>query len=103
MLDRAQEDAVNSTSDRAVIGMDPHKRSATIEVVITAAGQRIHVGLAQAGRTVAVESGDHTFRVYDGNRVLTEVPRTTTKDIARFKIRKPEPPRRPARRQPDAP
>jgi transposase len=32
-LDRASEDVVSSTSDRVVIGMDPHKRSATIEVM----------------------------------------------------------------------
>lgn len=60
---------------------------------LTVAGQRIHVGLGHAGQTVVVESADHTFRVYDGDRMLTEVARTTTKDIARFKVRKPEPPR----------
>jgi transposase len=32
-LDRASEDTVSFTSDRVVIGMDPHKRSATIEVM----------------------------------------------------------------------
>jgi hypothetical protein len=60
---------------------------------LTIAGQRIHVGSAHAGLTVVVESADHTFRVYDDDRILTEVSRTTTKDVARFKVRKPEPPR----------
>jgi hypothetical protein len=32
-LDRASEDSLSSTSERVVIGMDPHKRSATIEVM----------------------------------------------------------------------
>jgi hypothetical protein len=57
------------------------------------AGQRIHVGIAHAGTTLTVEAADTTFRVHEGNQLLTEVPRTTTKDIARFKARKPEPPR----------
>jgi transposase InsO family protein len=57
------------------------------------ARQRIHVGMVHAGRTVTVEAADHTFRVYDGDELLAEVARTTTKPIARFKVRKPEPPR----------
>lgn len=36
----------------------------------------------------------HHFRVHDGDQILTEVPRTTVKPIARFKVRKPEPSRR---------
>jgi hypothetical protein len=32
-MDRASEDSMGSTSDRVVIGMDPHKCSATIEVM----------------------------------------------------------------------
>jgi hypothetical protein len=61
---------------------------------LTVAGQRIHVGMVHAGRTITVETADHTFRVYHRDELLTEVPRTTTKPIARFKVRKPEPPRR---------
>ncbi|WP_245666118.1 IS481 family transposase [Micromonospora sediminicola] len=57
------------------------------------AGQRIHVGIAHAGTTLTVEAADTTFRVHDGDQLLSEVPRTTTKPIARFKVRKPEPPR----------
>ena len=55
--------------------------------------------MVHAGRTVTIESADHTFRVYDGDELLTEAARTTTKPIARFKVRKPEPPRHPARAQ----
>jgi hypothetical protein len=61
---------------------------------IMIAGQRIQVGIGQAGHTATVEEADTTFRVYDGAQLLTEVIRTTTKPIARFKQRKPEPPRR---------
>jgi hypothetical protein len=31
--------------------------------------------------------------IYDGDQLLAETGRTTTKPIARFKVRKPEPPR----------
>jgi hypothetical protein len=55
--------------------------------------------MVHAGRTVTVESVDHTFRVYDGDELLTEVARTTTRPIARFKARKPEPPRQISRGQ----
>ena len=50
--------------------------------------------MLHAGRTVTVESAEHTFRVYDSDELLTEVARTTNKNIARLKVRKPEPPRR---------
>jgi len=56
--------------------------------------QKIQVGIGHAGRTVTIEEADTTFRVYDGDQLLTEVIRSTTKPIARFKARKPEPPRR---------
>jgi hypothetical protein len=46
------------------------------------AGQRIHVGMVHAGRTVTVETSDTTWRIYDGDELLTEVPRTSTKPIA---------------------
>jgi hypothetical protein len=58
---------------------------------LVVAGQRIHVGIAHAGRTLDVEAADHTIRLYDEAGVLVaEAPRTTTKSIARFKVRKPE-------------
>ena len=53
--------------------------------------------MIHAGRTVTVESADHTLRVYDGDELLTEAARTTTLPIARFKVRKPEPPRQASR------
>jgi hypothetical protein len=57
--------------------------------------------MAHAGRTVTVESADRTFRVYVGDELLTEAARTTAKNIARLKVRKPEPPRRAATNQAD--
>ena len=60
---------------------------------LAVAGQRIHVGMVHAGRTVVVETGDTTWRIYHGDELLTEVARTTSKKVARFKVRKPEPPR----------
>jgi hypothetical protein len=57
------------------------------------AGQRIQVGFGHAGLTVTVTADDDRFQVYDDDRLLVEVVRTTTKPIARFKARKPEPPR----------
>ncbi|MFC4020354.1 hypothetical protein ACFOW4_20750 [Micromonospora sp. GCM10011542] len=60
------------------------------------AGQRIHVGIAHAAATITVEDTGTTCRVYDGDQLVTEVPRTTTKAVTRFKARRPEPPRRPA-------
>ncbi|GAA0560431.1 hypothetical protein GCM10010172_49430 [Paractinoplanes ferrugineus] len=58
---------------------------------IAIAGQKIQVGIGHAGHTVTVEEADTSFRVLDGDQVLIQVPRTTTKTIARFKARKPEP------------
>ena len=57
------------------------------------AGQKIHIGNGHAGVTVDVHPTDATWRVYDHDQLLAEVPRTTSKPIARFKARKPEPPR----------
>ncbi len=34
-------------------------------------------------------SDSGTFRIHNGDELLTEVPRTTIKTIARFKVRKP--------------
>lgn len=49
--------------------------------------------MTHAGRTPDIEAADTTFRVYDGDELLAEVPRTTTKPIARFQVRNPRPPR----------
>jgi hypothetical protein len=61
---------------------------------LAVAGQRIHLGIAHAGRTVTVETADTTWRIYDGDALVAEVARTATTRIARFKVHKPEPPRR---------
>ncbi|GAB1693440.1 hypothetical protein [Krasilnikovia sp. M28-CT-15] len=61
---------------------------------VSIARQKIQVGIGHAGQTVTIEEADTTFRVYLGEQLLTEVVRTTTHTIARFKARKPEPPRR---------
>ena len=55
------------------------------------ARQRIHVGMVHVGRTVTGETADTTFRVYHGGELLTEVARTTTRPVLRFKVRKPPP------------
>jgi hypothetical protein len=65
------------------------------------AGQKIHVGTRHAGVTLTVEAADTTFRIYHGDQLVTEVTRTTTKPITRFKARKPEPPRHAARQPSD--
>jgi hypothetical protein len=61
---------------------------------ISIARQKIRVGIGHAGRTVTVEEADTTFRVFDGDQLLTETVRTATQPIARFKARKPQPSRR---------
>lgn len=70
------------------------ERRVSCQGSLVIAGQRIHVGIRHAGATLAVEAADITFRVYDADQLVTEVPRTTAKAVARFKARKPEPPRR---------
>jgi transposase InsO family protein len=61
---------------------------------VVVAGQRIQAGIAHAGRTLTVEAADTTWRIYDDHVLVAEVARTTTKPLARFKVHKPEPPRR---------
>ncbi len=67
---------------------------------VSIARQKIQVGIGHAGQTVTIEEADTTFRVYHDQQLLTEVIRTTTRPIARFKARKPEPPRKQKRRRP---
>ncbi|WP_196231252.1 hypothetical protein [Salinispora arenicola] len=52
------------------------------------ASQNIHIGI---GRAVTVEEADTIFCIHDSDQLLAEVPRTTTKPVARFTARKPEP------------
>ncbi|MEU4331200.1 hypothetical protein AB0F48_38910 [Nonomuraea dietziae] len=58
------------------------------------AGQRIRVGIGHAGATVTVEDTNGTFRISHAGQVIAEVAGTTTKPIARFKVRKPQHPRK---------
>jgi hypothetical protein len=57
------------------------------------AGQRIHVGFGHAGLTVTVTAVGEYFDVHDGEVLLARVVNKTSKPIARFKVRKPEPTR----------
>jgi uncharacterized protein YjcR len=53
--------------------------------------QAVHRWIGRsAGRTLAVEAADTTWRIYDDDGLVAEVARTTTKPIARFKVHKPE-------------
>jgi hypothetical protein len=70
------------------------QRRVSCRGALVVAKQRIHVGIVHAGQTLTVEAADHTWRIYDDNGVVAEVARTTTKPVARFKVHKPEPPRR---------
>jgi hypothetical protein len=69
------------------------QRRVSCRGALMVARQRIHIGARHAGQTLDVEEADTTWRVYDGNLLLAEVPRATTSTIARFKVRKPERPR----------
>jgi hypothetical protein len=76
------------------------QRRVSCRGALVVARQHIHIGIGHAGQTLDVEEADTTWRIYDDNHLVCEVPRTTTKPIARFKVRKPEPPRQPAKRHP---
>jgi hypothetical protein len=58
--------------------------------MIQVARQRIQVGIVHAGLTVTVRSSDTTFQVTADDQLLVEVPCTTTRPIARFKVHKPD-------------
>ena len=70
------------------------QRRVSCRGALAIAGQRIHVGIGHAGQTLTVEAAEHTWRIHDDDGLVAEVARTTTKPIARFKVHKPEPPRR---------
>jgi transposase InsO family protein len=69
------------------------QRRVSCRGALVVAGQHIHVGIRHAGQTLDVEEADTTWRIYHDDQLLAEVPRTTMKSIARFKVRKPEPAR----------
>jgi len=72
-------------------GQLPVDRCVSCRGALVVVRQRIHVRIAHTGRTPTVEAADHTRRVYDGDHLVAEVARTTTRPIARFKVHKPEP------------
>jgi hypothetical protein len=71
------------------------ERRVSSRAALAVARQRIHAGMVHAGALSPPKPADTMLRVYDGEELLTEVARITTRPIARFKVRKPEPPRRP--------
>jgi hypothetical protein len=49
-------------------------------------GQRVHVGFHHAGTTVTIEVEDTMLRVLDQHdQVFTVVPRTSRKEVSRYK------------------
>jgi transposase InsO family protein len=63
---------------------------------IMVATQKIQVGLIHAGKIVTVTAGDHSFRLAIDGQAVGVVPRTTTREIHRYKAYAAHP--RPARR-----
>jgi len=63
---------------------------------IMVATQKIQVGLIHAGKIVTVTAGDHTFRLEVDGQAAGVVPRTTTREIHRYKAYAAHP--RPGRR-----
>ncbi|MEJ3745496.1 integrase core domain-containing protein [Actinomycetes bacterium KLBMP 9797] len=88
--------------DARPAGPPPHPAPEPVRVqrrvscrgALVVAGQRIHVGIVHAGRTLTVEAADATWQIYDEDVLVAEVARTTTKPVARFKVHKPDLPRR---------
>jgi hypothetical protein len=52
---------------------------------IMVATQRIHVGLINARKIVTVTASDHTFQISPDSETISVVPRTTTREIHRYK------------------
>lgn len=52
---------------------------------IMVATQKIQVGLIHAGKIVTVTAGDHTFRLQVDGQTVGVVPRTTSREIHRYK------------------
>ena len=63
---------------------------------IMVATQKIQVGLIHAGKIVTVTAGDHSFRLEVDGQAAGVVPRTTTREIHRYKAYAARP--RPGRR-----
>jgi hypothetical protein len=52
---------------------------------IMVAAQKIQAGLIHAGKLVTVTAGDHSFRLAVDGQTVRTVPRTTTREIHRYK------------------
>ena len=52
---------------------------------IMVATQKIQVGLIHAGKIVTVTAGDHSFRLIVDGQTIRVVPRTTSREIHRYK------------------
>jgi transposase InsO family protein len=52
---------------------------------IMVATQKIQVGLAHAGKTVTITAGEHSFRLAVDGETVRVVPRTTSREIHRYK------------------
>lgn len=64
----------------------PVQRRVSIRGVIMVAGQRIGVGIGNAGQTVTVTAEGDRFQVRTNERLLVEVARTTAKPVAASKL-----------------
>jgi hypothetical protein len=62
----------------------------------TESGVQVGSPAALLGRDLVPLSGNLAVCGQHGDELLTEVARTTSKNVARFKVRKPEPARRPS-------
>jgi hypothetical protein len=49
------------------------------------ARQKIHVGMIHARQIVTVTASDHSFEVSIDGEIVAVVPRTTTREIHRYK------------------
>lgn len=56
--------------------------------------KKIHLGIQHASLIITVEVDDDTFTISHGGQVMRTVGRTSRKEVARFKARKPEGPRK---------
>jgi transposase InsO family protein len=97
-VERLRDARPGGPAPRVLQQLPPVQRRVSSRGMIQVAWQRIQVGIVHAGLTVTVATTDSTFQVAADNQLLVEVPRTTSRPVARFKVHKPEPPRKPDRR-----
>jgi hypothetical protein len=61
-------------------------RRVPVRGAIMVDGQKIQVGLAHARKTVDVTVEADTYRITAGPGIITTVPRTTSRDVRRYKV-----------------